>query len=71
MNQVYEQEHAKIYGHNVWHYLDCTDIGNIHIVQVEAEGLQIKTDLIYCDNDKAEKLFRKRCRELLSGKYLG
>lgn len=70
MNQVYEQEHATIYGHNVWHYLDSTDIGNIHIVQVEAEGLQIKTDLIYWDNDKAERLFRKRCKELLSGKYL-
>lgn len=68
--KFYEQEHAQIYGHNVWHYLIDTTIGSIHIVQVEGKNMMIHEDIVRWDNQKAEKLFKRRCQELLNGKYL-
>lgn len=68
--EVYTQEHATIYGHNVWHYLADTTIGQIHIVQYEARGMEINTKLFFNRNDLAEKEFRKCCNGLLNGKLL-
>ena len=67
---MYQQEHATIFGRNVWHYLIDTAIGQIHVVQYEGRGTEIVEKIIMNDNDKAEKLFKKFCKDLLSGKTL-
>ena len=67
---MYQQEHANINGRGVWHYLIDTQIGQIHVVEYEGRGMEIKTHLILNDNDKAEKLFKKCCKDLLDGKNL-
>lgn len=68
MTEAYQQEHATIYGRNVWHYLVCSDIGNIHAVQYEAQSFELTTKLYMDDNHKAEKEFRRLCNGILSGK---
>jgi len=68
--EPFEQEHCIIYGHNVWHYLICTTIGDFHIVEVEGKDMAIKTTVIENDNQKAEKLFQKHCNDLLKGRML-
>lgn len=70
MVEPYLQEHAVIFGHNVWHYMISSTIGNIHIVEVEGKGLAIQTKIIMDDNGKAERTFKRFCKELLDGKYL-
>ena len=67
---MYQQEHATIYGRNVWHYLIDTAIGQIHVVQFEKRGSKIYEKLIFNDNDKAEKVFKTFCKDLLDGKTL-
>ena len=64
---IFTQEHAEIYGHNVWHYLIDTPLGHYHIVQYEGRGMEIKETVIPHDNAKAERLFRKYCNEILKG----
>lgn len=70
MVEPYLQEHATIYGHQVFHYLISSTIGNIHIVQYEQKGFELKEVVIMDDNDKAEKQFKAFCNRLLSGKEL-
>ena len=67
--KVYEQEHATIYGHNVWHYLIDTPIGQIHVVDYEAQR-EIKRIIIDADNQKAEKTFKRICHQMTDGKFL-
>lgn len=64
---LYQQEHATIYGHGVWHYLIDTPLGQYHIVQYEGKGMEIKETVIAHDNAKAERQFRKYCNDLLKG----
>lgn len=66
---LYLQEHAIINGRNVWHYLVDTSIGQISIVQVEGRD-EIHETVIRHYYDKAEKVFKKKCQDLLNGKYL-
>jgi ureidoglycolate hydrolase len=61
-------EHAVIYGHNVWHYVLYTTIGDIHIVEYEGEGLQLFRTITDWDERKAEHLFKRYCKDLLNGK---
>lgn len=70
MVQPYIQEHATIYGHGVWHYMISSTIGDIHIVEYEGKGMGIETTLILADNQKAERLFKKYCNGILSGKLI-
>ena len=71
MVQPYIQEHATIYGHGVWHYMISATIGNIHIVEYEGKGMALEgTTLILADNQKAERLFKKYCNGILSGKFI-
>lgn len=67
---LYLQEHAIINGRNVWHYLVDSSIGQINIIQAEGKDLMIHETITYNNYDKAEKLFKKRCQEMLNGKYL-
>lgn len=67
---MYLQEHCTIYGHGVWHYLVDTAIGQIHIVQYEGRMMELQEQVIFNNNDKAEKVFQKFCKDLLSGKAL-
>lgn len=70
MVEPYLQEHAVIFGHNVWHYLISSTIGDFHIVEVEGEGLMIRSKIFENDNAKAEQAFKRFCKDLLDGKYL-
>lgn len=70
MEGFYTQEHCTIYGHQVWHYLAALPIGNIHIIDFEGKGFAISRTIIDEDNGKAERLFKRRCNELLNGKHL-
>lgn len=70
MVEPYLQEHAVIFGHNVWHYLISSTIGDFHIVEVEGKGMEIHTSIIENDNEKAERTFNRFCKDLLNGKYL-
>lgn len=70
MVEPYTQEHATIYGHDVWHYLISSTIGDFHIVEVEGKGLEIQTKIFENDNHKAELQFKRFCKDLLDGKYL-
>lgn len=70
MVEPYLQEHAVIFGHNVWHYLISSTIGDFHIVEVEGDGLAIQTKIFENDNGKAERTFKRFCKDLLDGKYL-
>lgn len=68
--KFYTQEHATIYGHGVWHYLITTPIGQFHVVEWEGAGMQIGRKIIEDDNASAERLFKKKCTDLLNGKML-
>ena len=70
MVEPYMQEHATIYGHNVWHYLISSTIGDFHIVEVEGKDLELQRKIIENNNRKAELQFKRFCKELLDGKYL-
>ena len=64
---MYQQEHAVIYGRNVWHWLIDTAIGQIHIVQYEASYRgEIIEEVIRNNNTKAEKAFKKFCNKILN-----
>ena len=64
--ECYQQEKATIYGHNIFHYLVCTDIGDIHIVQFEDENMELKTEMFLNDNRVAEKCFKRFCNRILN-----
>ena len=68
--KMYQQEHAEIYGHGVWHYLIDCPIGQIHVVEYEGKGMEIVSKLFMNDNHAAEKMFQRYCKDLLAGKYL-
>ena len=68
--KMYQQEHATIYGHGVWHYLIDTAIGQIHVVEYEGKGMELQRKIIEYDNSKAEKLFKRICTDILNGKVL-
>lgn len=64
------KEHCTIYGHQVWHYMVALPIGNIHIIDYEGKGFAISRTIINEDNAKAERLFKRRCYDLLNFRYL-
>ena len=70
MVEPYVQEHATIYGHDVWHYLISTTIGDIHVVEYDGKGMELNTTLILADNGKAEKLFKSIFNKILNGKLI-
>lgn len=64
---MYQQEHAVIYGRNVWHWLIDTAIWQIHIVQYEASYRgEIIEEVIRNNNTKAEKAFKRFCNKILN-----
>jgi hypothetical protein len=67
MHDLQLMEHAEIYGHNVWHWMDNTIIGEIHIVQYETKDMSIKEEYTRF-NSEAEKIFKRFCNRILSGK---
>lgn len=69
MVEPYMQEHAEIYGRNVWHWMVDTTIGQIHVVQYERHTERdLASKLFYYDNQGAERLFRKWCKDILEGR---
>lgn len=66
--RMYLQNTATINGRRVWLYLVDTDAGQINIVQYEKVGLEIVTELIFNDWDKAERKFNTICKRMLDGK---
>lgn len=70
MVEPYLQEHATIYGHQIFHYLIASTIGNIHIVQYEGKGMELHETIVMNDYSRAEKLFKRYCRDMVDGKYL-
>ena len=63
---MYQQEHAIIYGRNVWHWLIDTAIGQIHVVQYESSYHgEIIEEVIRNSNTKAEKAFKRYCNKIL------
>lgn len=69
-HELFLAEHAEIYGHQVWHYVDYTEIGDIHVVEYEKKGMELETELILEDGHKAERTFKKFCNRLLNGKEI-
>ena len=65
---MYTQNTATINGREINHYLIDTPIGQINIIQYEKPGLELATELIYNDYDKAEKRFSTICKQMLNGK---
>lgn len=65
---MYTQNTAKINGREVNHYLIDTAIGQINIVQYEKPELELTTELIYNDYEKAERRFNTICKQILNGK---
>lgn len=65
---MYTQNTAKINGREVNHYLIDTAIGQINIVQYEKPELELTTELIYNDYEKAERRFSTICKQILNGK---
>ena len=59
--KISEKRHSVINGRNVWHYLIETPIGNIHVVEYEQPGKEIKRFLIDENNEVAEKKYRAIC----------
>lgn len=68
--EPYQQEHVTIYGHNIWHFLICTTIGNFHIVDVEGKCMEITRKNFVEDNHAAEMYFKRIAKQMLDGKYL-
>lgn len=66
---AHELEHANINGRNVWHYMIHSDIGDIHIVQHEAEGREILYDHMgFYTNHEAEKIFKRVVTAIVKGR---
>lgn len=65
---MYTQNTAKINGREINHYLMDTPIGQINIIQYEKPSLEIETELIYNNYEKAEKRFSTICKQMLNGK---
>lgn len=63
--RMFTQNTAKINGRRVNHYLVDTDIGQINIVQYEKPTMEIVTEIIFNDWDKAEKKFNTICKKIL------
>lgn len=66
--QMYTQNSARINGREVAHYLVNTEVGQIHVIQYEKTDLEIVTELVFNDYDKAEKKFSNICKQMLDGK---
>lgn len=65
---MYTQNAATINGREINHYLVDTPIGQINIIQYAKPGLEIATELIYNDYEKAERKFSTICKQMLNGK---
>lgn len=66
--RMFTQNTATINGRKISHFLIDTDIGQISVIQYEKPTLEIVTELIYNDWDKAEKKFNSICKQILDGK---
>jgi hypothetical protein len=62
---LYLQRESNINGHSVFHYLISTSIGNIHIVEYEDKGMELKRFIIEEDNDKAEQKYNLCCKYII------
>jgi hypothetical protein len=67
--KLYEQKHADINGYGVWLYLISSSIENFYIVQWEAVGHDLREKIFRYNPDGAEKLFAKKCSDLIKGKF--
>lgn len=65
---MFTQNSAVINGRKVYQYLIDSDIGKISVIQYGKPTLEIVTELIYNDWDKAEKRFNTICKQILDGK---
>lgn len=65
---MYQQNHSKINGRNIWHYLLDTAIGHIHIVEYEQKDLSLKRYIVEGSNAKAEKKFDQLSMQMVKGK---
>lgn len=62
---MYTQAESKINGRSVWHFLIDTPIGQIHVVDYEAEDMHIERTIINGDNEKAERKYKAICKKLI------
>lgn len=66
---LYEQKKADINGFSVWLYMISCSIGNLFIVEWEGRGKDIHDKIFREDIAGAEKLFKKKCTNLINGRY--
>lgn len=64
---LFTQQHSRINGRGVWHYLIDTAIGHIHVVEYEQPSMELKRFIIDADNDKAERKYTAICKRILNG----
>ena len=69
MNEAsfYTQAHNIINGREVWHYLICCPIGDIHILEYEAKTHELFRIFIGASNQEAEQKFERLCIRMLKG----
>lgn len=61
-------EHMEYNGRNVWNYLIPTNVGEISLVQYEAEGKELVDAFMgLYSNYRAEQVFAKISKKLLKG----
>lgn len=65
---MYTQHWSEINGRKIWHYLICCPVGAIHIITYEKKYGGTERKIILDDNDKAEKLFNKTCKNILDNR---
>ena len=65
--KLYQQNHSKINGRGVWHYLLDTSIGQINLVEYEQRDLTLKRYIIDGDYEKAEKKYDQLCIQMIKG----
>lgn len=53
---------------NVWLYGIGLDIGDIYIVDYEQKDFAIKRTIIDQDKEKAMRIYKKRCSDMVNGK---
>ena len=66
---LYTQQHSTINGYGIWHYMIDSPIGNIHIVEWESVGHELKRVIIDENNEKAEKKYNSILKKMIDGKF--
>lgn len=58
---------ATVNGRNVWHFIFRTTVGDFHLVEHEAPGLELIDDYLGRSEQKAGKAYDKAVKKVLKG----